>query len=100
MLNVFTEDDLVRVVWSNNSSLYFCLRMMKINTIFFFLLCREDDERDESLYTAEDMCMGMQDFISYEIVRNRAFSCFKYILMCFPLIFTFSSSPIFFTIHI
>jgi hypothetical protein len=51
----------------------------------FFFLCREHDERDQSLRAVENMCMDVQDFISYKIVRTRGtFTHFNCMFMCFP----------------
>jgi hypothetical protein len=48
--------------------------MVKTNGSILFLLCREDDEKYQSIFTREDMCGVLQNFIFYEIVRNTTFN--------------------------
>jgi hypothetical protein len=53
------------------------MRMMKTNTRFFFLFCREDCERQQSAITGLDMCILQGKIACFEIVRIKGFNFCK-----------------------
>jgi hypothetical protein len=68
-------------------------RRMETNARFLCLLCREGDEKYQSLSTREDICGVSRKFIFYEIVHNKDFNSIQQHESTIPLQVNILRSP-------